>query len=150
MSNQLTAPAPAMQSPSDIPKRRNPQPAGLLLLWWPVFLSLGIGAFFTAHDIPVWWLGLMGLCIVTVLAGLTWRWRYETIWVWCIHGLFALALGFTVMQLRHASIGTDLLNYPEFNVPVSGVIVDAEQGARNWRIVLDDATVTVPEKISHR
>ena len=154
MNDNSTAPPNAMQSPfmafghmaSEQVTPKNPQPAGLLLLWWPAFLSIGIGAFFLQHQPPEWWVGLTALGLVISCGSATWRWHHNMVWLWIVHALFAMALGFAVMQIRHASIETDLLNYPEFNVPVTGVITDAEYGRNGWRVELDDATVEVPEK----
>lgn len=146
MIHELTASTPGMQSEW----RKNPQPAGLLLLCWPVFLSMGIGSFFLMDHPPVWWtmpfllLGIIGVALATK------RLRYETWWVWIMHGLFAFALGFCLIQFCTAMVNVSPLYYPEYNVPVSGVITHAEFSRGGWRLVLDDATVTKPEKYQDR
>lgn len=146
MIHDLTASTPGMQSEW----RKNPQPAGLLLLWWPVFFSVGIGSFFLFKHPPVWWLAPAKLIAIAGVALATRRFRYETWWVWIMHGLFACTLGFCLIQARTAMIDVSPLYYPEYNVPVTGVIEHAEFSRGGWRLVLADATVTKPEKYRDR
>ncbi len=150
MNNNSTAPVMSLQSLNGAMWRKNAQPAGNVLLWWPVFLSCGIGVFFNVQYTPPIWLGLVAIAGILSLVTVTRRWRFETPWVWIMHGLFAIALGFTVMQMRHAMVETDLLNYPEFNIPISGLITDAEDGKSGWKVTLDQAQLTLPEKYRNK
>ncbi|HEY1096425.1 MAG TPA: ComEC/Rec2 family competence protein, partial [Alphaproteobacteria bacterium] len=117
---------------------KNPQPAGLLLLWWPVFLSIGIGWYFCLSRPPAPLVGLSALAGIIALGGATRRWRYHDVWRWVIYGLFAMALGFTLIQFQTDRITIEPLRYPSFGRPLQGTIESAEYVRGGWRVVLND------------
>jgi competence protein ComEC len=130
--------------------QKNPQPAGLLLLWWPVFLSIGIGWFFCLDTIPQRWLGpgLLGSIIALISASR--RWRYNTVWRWLMHGLFAAALGFCLIQWETQRADIAVLHYPSFSQPLQGTIESAEKARGGWRVVLKDVTFQKDENARYQ
>jgi competence protein ComEC len=134
-----------MQSPPS----KNPQPAGLLVIWWPVFLSIGIGSFF------LWPEGLGGvhsglrLCALSFMVYMwpvSWRNdphrpRWAKVWHWFKHGLAATSLGLALMQIQYQRIDITPLDYPVYGRLVTGTIEKIDYIDGGWRVVLDEVTI---------
>lgn len=100
-----------------------------LILWVPVLLMLGAGAYFALPEEPGGFAGVRVLTGATVLLALSWRWRLR----WAMLPLFVVALGFTAAQFRTQQVATPLVAEELRQREVTGRIADiivTETGAK--------------------
>jgi competence protein ComEC len=103
------------------------------ILWVPVFFGTGIAVYFTLTIEPPLWLGIaLVSTAVAVALGLR-RWP-----ALCIAGcmLAVVAAGFTVMQASRLERGTAMLERRIGSVALTGRVVDIDQLASGWRVVI--------------
>ena len=104
------------------------------VLWFPVFLGLGVGSYFLLSSEPPLWLGAVS---ATVAVAAAWIGRRRTWLLAFAIGLAAIAFGFAVAQIRTAWVSAPVLDVRLGPVTVSGraVLVTATETGR--RIALD-------------
>lgn len=93
------------------------------ILWLPVALAAGIGAYFALPDEPARWVGPVGV-LVAALVGIVLR-GHATGWAAAV-AMGTAALGFTLAVERSASVAAPVLDSPTGIVEVEGRIVDIE------------------------
>ena len=101
--------------------------------WLPVFLGAGIAAYFTLTIEPPWWVGLAAtLASLAVAAALRRVPAARTVAI-----LIALAAaGFALIQFASWRDGTPMLDHRLGSVALTGLVVDADQRERGWRIIV--------------
>src|SRR4051794_7538201 len=117
--------------------------------WLPVFLGAGIAAYFTLTVEPPWWVGLAAtLASLAVAAALRRIPAARTVAI-----LIALAAaGFALIQFASWRDGTPMLDHRLGSVALTGLVVDADQRERGWRIivVLDPLPGLMPDEQPRR
>ncbi len=107
------------------------------ILWVPVLVGIGIGAYFSLPAEPAWWLGPVG-CAAVIAAGVSARGAIEAAGPFAalvIAG--AVAVGFTAAQARTASVEAPVLGARLGPTAVSGRIIRIENLGSRDRITLD-------------
>jgi competence protein ComEC len=133
------------------PQFKNQQPAGLLMIWWPVFLGLGIGAFFyMPRDFGGTYLGFRLLAFAFMLYIWPFPRRDHLVWRWISHGLIAASLGLSLIQWTDSRIKIEPLDYPVFGRLVTGKIESTEFIDKGWRVVLRDVKIAPSPHVIHR
>lgn len=119
------------------------------VLWLPVLIGAGVGAYFALPTEPYYRLGagLLASCIVL------WRLlrRFRFVQALCVMGI-ALSAGFTAAQMRAQSVAAPVLPHDMKYRDVSGVVeqmIDKEKGIR---LILRDPTIEdlEPERTPQR
>lgn len=103
------------------------------ILWLPVFLGAGIALYFALSVEPPRWAGLLATGIGGLLAAALWRrsgWREATL------ALAFVAAGFAAIQQSRFEHGAPVLERRIGSVALSGKVIDIDQLARGWRIVI--------------
>lgn len=111
------------------------------LLWLPVALAGGIGAYFSA---PVEPSAEMGAVATVTTVALTLMVRRSPVLMWLALLLVAAALGFAAAQLRTRSLGTVMLDREAW-VTVAGRLTAIERRPAGWRLTLVAIAVTQVE-----
>jgi competence protein ComEC len=119
------------------------------VLWLPVFFGAGIAVYFGLMAEPPRWIGLIATLLISALA-LALRRRPAP-----RNAAIALAFvaaGFAVIQQYRAEHGTPMLERRIGSVALSGKVIDIDQLARGWRVVLapDPLAGVAPEAQPHR
>ena len=136
-----------MQSSLLIPdSTRDPQPGDALILFLPVFLSLGIGLYFALPfepAVPVLWGGFSSALLVG-LATIGWRDTYTWRWVMALCVMATLGMG--LAQMRTHALHTNLLPDKVWGAEIAGTIQSMERAGAGWRVVLQKARINHEEK----
>lgn len=132
------------------PIAREAQPADVLILWLPVFLMAGMGAYFALTREPATFLLVGAFSAALAIAALTWRLRETRGWRWGVALIVGLTMGLLLAQLRTHQMDTKLLTERVWNATVSGTIDSAERAGAGWRVVLKDATLNNDAKTKYK
>lgn len=110
-------------------------------LWLPVFLGLGIAAYFSLPVEPPLWLGLA----LSVLVVVPWVVLRRRAWTAIIAlPLLVLTLGFAIGQWRTVLVQAPVLERPSGKVLVSGVVAEVEAVADGGqRVTLEQLQVNL-------
>jgi competence protein ComEC len=135
--------SPAAEGPGSAP-RRGLRPIAALaaalaaegdrrILWFPVFFGTGIALYFALTIEPPLWLGIALVSTAAAVALGLRRWP-----VLCtVAGMLAVvAAGFAVMQASRLDRGTAMLERRIGSVALTGRVVDIDQLASGWRVVI--------------
>jgi competence protein ComEC len=123
------------------PTVREAQPADVLILWLPVFLMAGMGAYFALSREPAAMVLFGALGAAVTITALTWRLHETLLWRWCVAFALGVTLGLVLAQQRTQNLATHLLTERVWSATVSGTIQSAERAGAGWRVVLTDAIV---------
>ncbi len=135
----MLRPMQGLLSPEPI--MREAQPADVLILWLPVFLMAGMGAYFALSREPAAVLLFSAFGAAVAGTALTWRLHETLLWRWCAALALGVTLGLVLAQLRTQHLATQLLAERVWSATVSGTIQSAERAGSGWRVVLQDAIV---------
>ncbi len=108
-------------------------------LWAPVFMGLGIIAYFSLSFEPLWFVSLVALAGLGGALALVWRLGH----LWRLWGMFALCVvaGFSLAQYRTWSVYTPILSKKIEPVEVFGTIALIENQERGVRLTLRDVEI---------
>lgn len=124
-------------------KKRDPQPADVLVLWLPVFMCCGIGTYFLLPFEPSLRAVLfVSLALCICMAGF-WRYRDWAIWRW-VAGFVTMFCGGILLIQVHSMAQAEhvrLLNYSVWNKEITGRIGGFERVGTGWRVVMEDAAI---------
>lgn len=120
---------------------KDPQPADNLILWLPVFLSCGIGGYFSLSSEPSIWVSIIGFILSMLVSGLTFRWRYAPPWRWLAAFSIAFFFGLFLIQTRVMSVDTEILNRRVWSSEITGTIQSFERAGTGWRVMLEKSNL---------
>lgn len=103
------------------------------VLWLPVALAVGIGAYFGLPFEPslhFGWIALGGLLVLVVVFRNRWVARIGLL------GLFAMSLGFVVAQWRAHDVAENVLNRALSFTTIEGQVMTVEPAVRGARVIL--------------
>ncbi|MBL6928840.1 MAG: ComEC family competence protein [Rhodospirillales bacterium] len=109
------------------------------VLWLPVFLGVGIAAYFTLPDEPPIWLGAVVLAGI-IIPGVVFRGRIGLRLFFI--ALAAVALGFSVAQFRTAMVAAPILEKRIGSATVEGRVIFVEPNGKGRRILLDELHIS--------
>lgn len=108
-------------------------------LWLPVFIGLGVSAYFFLDQEPSIWAGLIGLISLSFIPIIGRRNYYTLI---PSLALIGIAVGFTAAQWRTISVAHPVLEKRTGPVTASGQIVRVEAQPKSTRVTLQNARLS--------
>jgi competence protein ComEC len=108
------------------------------LLWFPVFLALGIAIYFGLPDEPPLW---SGLTLLAMLGGLALAFRRRPFALLTLAFIAAAVLGFTAAQWRTQFVAAPVLAANDQWADVAGQVLDTEIDSPGARLTLDHVTI---------
>lgn len=136
----------------DTPVKQTAEPVNLLarltapflleserwLLWFPVFLAVGIAVYFGLPVEPPLWSGLAALALLMIGVLL---WRARPFALLALMFVSAPVVGFTAAQWRTELVSAPVLPSAEQWADVTGQVLDAEIDPPGARVMLDHVTI---------
>ncbi|TVR99805.1 MAG: ComEC family competence protein [Rhodospirillales bacterium] len=123
------------------------------LLWVPVGIGAGIGAYFALPGEPPLWLGptLLALSLSGIMAARARGDRWQLVTVAALMPAAVVLAGFAAAQLRTAAVAAPVLERRIGPVDIAGRIVAVEVLPSAWRLTLNDVSVArlAPERTPH-
>ena len=98
-------------------------------LWVPIFLSIGIGIYFSLEFEPSLWIGLALSSIILILIFAT---RFSPFVVFT----FLISLGFLISQLRTHTLSTPMIDKAQYSVNFKGEIISLESLATDEKRII--------------
>ncbi len=119
------------------------------ILWVPVFIGVGVAAYFGLASEPPIWLGAAGLAATVVGRVALRRWPLPTAAATCLALAF---LGLAAAQLRAALVSTPILSREIGKAIVEGRVCEVGLQPHGYRLYLDDVTIAgmAPEATPRR
>ncbi len=119
------------------------------VLWFPVFLGLGVSTYFAIPLEPPLYMGVLTLFILLIVAWLVRENRWALIMLLAVG---TMALGFSAAQLRTASLATITLQHEIGPTNVFGRVIKSEPLPKGARLTLDSLQISrlQPFKIPQR
>jgi competence protein ComEC len=108
------------------------------LLWFPVFLAVGIAGYFSLPMEPPLWSGVAALGLLGSCAIISWNRPYAVL---ALLFVSAPVLGFTAAQWRTEFVAAPVLAGTEQWADVTGQVLDAEIDPPGARVTLDHVTI---------
>lgn len=103
------------------------------LLWFPVFMGLGIAVYFSLAHEPAWWIGPVALIATGAAALIRWRLQGDL----TLGGaIFALALGFAAAQFQTGMVAAPVVMGRLGPVEVTGRVVSVDPLPEGARLVI--------------
>jgi competence protein ComEC len=106
------------------------------ILWLPVAIAVGVGAYFSLHSEPPLWVGLVGLSVLIALISPFYR-NKAALLLWL--PFFLMVLGFTAAQWRTWTVATPVLERKTYPLMLQGKVIAVDALPEGYRIVLDKA-----------
>ena len=108
-------------------------------LWLPVGMACGIGLYFSLNDEPSLWTGITVLATALAALYLSRRQRWLPV---AMGMIVAMCLGFVAIQVRTATVGTEMMTRRVGPVTVTGTVIDITRREGRYRLVIDQPNLS--------
>src|SRR6185312_5163203 len=119
------------------------------VLWAPVFIGVGVAAYFGFASEPPLWFGAVGLAGAVIMRVALRRWPLPAVVATCLALAF---LGLAAAQLRVALVSAPILAREVGKAAVEGRVCEVGLQPHGYRLYLDDVTIAgrAPEATPRR